>query len=215
MGSKVVNTGSVLNEKDEFLDRCTQVMHEDGSLSPLTDDLKEKLLAKIDGIAREGLRTLSIAMRDFEVYDRDDDVDPAEGDMDEQDRRDKGAHLEQKLTLLAVTGIKDPVREDVPSSVKRVHGAGVRVIMITGDKLETARTIARECGILDDDANSIQGPDFRKLSLEEQKELLKTLQVMARSSPQDKFDLVTVCVGQYGRWRDEVMVGRGDGGVQV
>jgi hypothetical protein len=66
--------------------------------------------------------------------------------------------------------------QEVPEAVRKCQQAGILVRMITGDNVLTAKSIAREIGILTDGA-SIEGPDFRKMTPEEQRELLKTLQV--------------------------------------
>ena len=71
-----------------------------------------------------------------------------------------------------------------------VQRAGIMVRMVTGDNLHTAKSIARECGILTDDGTALEGPVFRKLSEEDMKKALETLQVLARSSPTDKYTLV-------------------------
>ena len=77
----------------------------------------------------------------------------------------------------------------MPEAVRKCQMAGIKVRMITGDNVLTARSIAAEIGILTDGA-AIEGPDFRKMTPEEQREILKTMQVMARCSPQDKLTMV-------------------------
>jgi Ca2+-transporting ATPase len=97
---------------------------------------------------------------------------------------------EDDLTALCLVGIKDPVRAAVPAAVATCQRAGIRVRMVTGDNIHTARHIARECGILTPGGVAIEGPDFRKMSEAEMLAFLPSLQVMARSSPQDKYVLV-------------------------
>jgi Ca2+-transporting ATPase len=81
------------------------------------------------------------------------------------------------------------VKQEVPGAVKQCQDAGIKVRMITGDNVLTARSIATEIGILTDGI-AIEGPDFRKMTPEQQREILKTMQVMARCSPQDKLTMV-------------------------
>ena len=83
-----------------------------------------------------------------------------------------------------------PATPQVPDAVAVVQRAGIMVRMVTGDNLHTAMSIARECGILTDDGTALEGPVFRKLPEEEMKKALETLQVLARSSPTDKYTLV-------------------------
>ncbi|CAN1343036.1 Calcium-transporting ATPase 2, plasma membrane-type [Linum perenne] len=89
-----------------------------------------------------------------------------------------------------IVGIKDPVRPGVKESVAVCHAAGIAVRMVTGDNINTAKAIARECGILTDDGIAIEGPVFREKSQAELLELVPKIQVMARSSPLDKHTLV-------------------------
>jgi Ca2+-transporting ATPase len=87
-------------------------------------------------------------------------------------------------------GIKDPVRPGVKDAVRLCHEAGIKVRMVTGDNLNTAIAIARECGILTEDGEAIEGTEFRKLDSDARKKRIPKLQVMARSAPSDKLILV-------------------------
>jgi P-type Ca2+ transporter type 2C len=98
--------------------------------------------------------------------------------------------LSQDLTLIAITGIEDPLREGVRDSVMKCHKAGVTVKMCTGDNVLTARSIASQCGIFTPGGIIMEGPVFRKLSTPERIEIVPRLQVLARSSPEDKKVLV-------------------------
>ncbi|KAJ6915586.1 LOW QUALITY PROTEIN: calcium-transporting ATPase 1 chloroplastic-like [Populus alba x Populus x berolinensis] len=88
------------------------------------------------------------------------------------------------MELEGIVGIKDPVRPGVKESVALCRSAGITVRMEI--IINTAKAIARECGILTDDGIAIEGPDFREKSLEELLQLVPKIQVMARSSPLDK-----------------------------
>jgi magnesium-transporting ATPase (P-type) len=155
---------------------CDSYLASDGSRQPLTDSVREEVAGHIATMAGRGLRTLGLAVADV------DDVGGVAGLED-------APAPDMRMTLVAVIGIRDPPREEVPEAVRKCQQAGILVRMITGDNVLTAKSIAREIGILTDGA-SIEGPDFRKMTPEEQRELLKTLQVMARCSPQDKLTLV-------------------------
>ncbi|KAL5620980.1 hypothetical protein FOBRF1_004226 [Fusarium oxysporum] len=124
----------------------------------------------IMAFARKSLRTIGLVYKDFEEMPDLENL----GD----------------LTLLGIVGIQDPVREGVPQAVQNARRAGVVTRMVTGDNLVTARAIATECGIFTDGI-VMEGPDFRKLSEEELDKIIPRLQVLARSSPDDKRILVT------------------------
>jgi P-type Ca2+ transporter type 2C len=98
--------------------------------------------------------------------------------------------LAKDLTLIGIVGIEDPLREGVRAAVAKCHKAGVTVKMCTGDNILTARSIASQCGIFTTGGIIMEGPVFRKLSQSEMVEIVPRLQVLARSSPEDKKILV-------------------------
>jgi Ca2+-transporting ATPase len=94
------------------------------------------------------------------------------------------------LTLICITGIEDPLRAGVRDAVASCGKAGVRVKMCTGDNVLTARSIAQQCGIYTAGGIIMEGPHFRTLSPDTMKAIVPRLQVLARSSPDDKRMLV-------------------------
>lgn len=114
------------------------------------------------------------------------------------------------MTLFAIVGIQDPLRPNVSEAVQQCKHAGVTVRMVTGDNVETAKAIARECGIYDETHSSpysvMEGPSFRRLPLEEMQVAVRSLRVLARSSPDDKRMLVKALKDQ-----DEIVAVTGDG----
>ncbi|CAJ0829381.1 10728_t:CDS:2, partial [Entrophospora sp. SA101] len=127
----------------------------------------------IESFANDSLRTITVAYRDFEQWPPKDVT--ALNDDDEV----KYEYLAEKLTLIAIFGIEDPLRDGVKEAVEDCKRAGVYVRMVTGDNISTARSIAIQCG-----------PDFRKLSSDKMQRIIPKLQVLARSSPEDKRILV-------------------------
>ncbi|KZV47281.1 calcium-transporting ATPase 11, plasma membrane-type [Dorcoceras hygrometricum] len=170
------------------LEKCDQIVGKKGESVPLSQEQKKDITSVINGFASEALRTLCIAFKDVEEsYDE--------------------SILDDNYTLLAVIGIKDPVRPGVKEAVKTCLNAGIVVRMVTGDNIHTAKAIARECGILTDDGIAIEGPDFREKSNQEMQEIIPKLQVMARSLPLDKHKLVTLLRKEF----NEVVAVTGDG----
>jgi Ca2+-transporting ATPase len=106
--------------------------------------------------------------------------------------------------LLGLVGIADPVREEVPAAVRACLGAGVRVVMITGDHPETARAIARAAGIAPIDL--LTGSELDLLSGAALSARLATLTVVARAHPEHKLRLVEALSA-----RGEVVAMTGDG----
>jgi Ca2+-transporting ATPase len=94
------------------------------------------------------------------------------------------------MTFLGLVGIQDPLRKGVSESVADCIKAGVFPRMVTGDNINTAKAIAKECGIYTPGGLAMEGPEFRKMSKHEQREIIPKLQVLARSSPEDKRVLV-------------------------
>lgn len=128
--------------------------------------------------ARKSLRTIGLAYKDFAADELPD--------MESED----GNPLKD-LVFLGVVGIQDPVRPGVPEAVQNAVRAGVTTRMVTGDNIITARAIATECGIFTEGGIVMEGPEFRRLSEAELDATIPRLQVLARSSPEDKRILVT------------------------
>ncbi|KAL0431497.1 UNVERIFIED_CONTAM: Calcium-transporting ATPase 2, plasma membrane-type [Sesamum radiatum] len=152
---------------------CDKVINSNGEVVPIDEASCKYLKETIEQFANEALRTLCLAYTELENGFSAEDAIPASG-----------------YTCIGIVGIKDPVRPGVRESVALCRSAGVTVRMVTGDNINTAKAIARECGILTDDGIAIEGPVFREKSLEELLELIPKIQVMARSSPLDKHTLV-------------------------
>ena len=132
------------------LERCTAQMHADGSAAALSEAEKHGMLREMQA---GGLRLLAVAFRNLP------DADPAAANLDgscgaaaaaagPEESGGVPADAEEDLTLVAVFGIADRVRPEVPGAVGACQDAGVRVRMLTGDNKVTAAMIAMECGII-------------------------------------------------------------------
>ena len=156
---------------------------------------KAALDAQLSEYQNRAMRTLGFA------YQEVDDADTVIAN---------GAVVAQNLTFTGVVAISDPVRPDVPASVKECLEAGIRVIIVTGDTSGTAKEIARQIGIWDDakngDADIITGPDFAALSDEEVQSRVGDLVIISRARPMDKKRLVEAL-----QKNNEVVAVTGDG----
>lgn len=151
-------------------------------VSDLTPSDAMALRATIEAYARGSLRTIGLVYRDYPSW-------PPPGVHADEDGHVKLAELLRGLVFLGVVGIQDPVRPGVPEAVAKAKKAGVAVRMVTGDNAVTAKAIATECGIYTDGV-IMEGPAFRALSDADMTAVVPRLQVLARSSPEDKRVLV-------------------------
>lgn len=151
----------------------------------LTGEHKEALNDIITTYASRSLRTIAFLYKDFEEWPprgaKRQDGDPKLADFDD---------VNQDMVFLGVVGIQDPLRPGVPKAVEDCRRAGVKVRMVTGDNMLTAKAIATECGIYTEGGLIMEGPTFRQLSNRQKDEIIPSLQVLARSSPDDKRILV-------------------------
>ncbi|KAJ0792630.1 putative P-type Ca(2+) transporter [Helianthus annuus] len=175
-----------------ILNMCDKIINEDGEIVQMSDKQRKAITDVINGFACEALRTICLAFKDLETGSTSDNSNDIP---------------ESNYTVIAVVGIKDPVRPGVKEAVKTCLDAGIMVRMVTGDNINTAKAIAKECGILTADGLAIEGPEFREKSDEQLKDIVPRIQVMARSLPLDKHKLVTFLRNEL----KEVVAVTGDG----
>ncbi len=149
----------------------------------IDDHSRENISRTIIFYANQTLRTIALCYRDFDTWP------PRHMSLDEAGEVPFDS-LAQDLTLIAITGIEDPLRPGVSEAVAKCLHAGVGVKMCTGDNVLTARSIATQCGIFTPGGIIMEGPVFRQLSHSDMIEVVPRLQVLARSSPEDKKVLV-------------------------
>ncbi|CDJ60265.1 Ca2+-ATPase, putative [Eimeria maxima] len=145
---------------ERVLQLCNGVMTASGQIQKLQAEHKKEVEdCIIDGMAREALRTICIAYREFDVNDLPN--------WKEKQPAPKQLFLvaEQDLICLGIFGIQDPVRDEVPGAVERCHQAGINVRMVTGDNLITAKAIAKKCHIFNEERGDLAmlGPEFTQL----------------------------------------------------
>ncbi|KAE8673598.1 Calcium-transporting ATPase 8, plasma membrane-type [Hibiscus syriacus] len=180
---------------------CTSYLNTNGETISMDEEKVAFFEKAIETMAAGSLRCVAIAYRSYE----------GEKVPTNEEELAQWAVPENDLVFLAVVGIKDPCRPSVKESVQLCQKAGVKVRMVTGDNLKTARAIALECGILTPDAdasdsNLIEGKVFRSLTDSQREEVAEKLSVMGRSAPNDKLLLV-----QALRRRGHVVAVTGDG----
>ena len=167
---EVMNNGKVVTyikgAPEKIIEKCTSYVDKSGQIHELSN--KEPLTNYIDTQAKRSMRLLAVAK--------------VEGTDDEKD-----------LTLLCVISIRDNVRKEAVDAIKEVQNAGIQVVMVTGDRKETAVAIAKEAGLLlNDDDVALTSAEMAEKSDEELKSILPKLRVVSRALPTDKSRLVRV-----------------------
>ncbi|XP_012582297.1 PREDICTED: plasma membrane calcium-transporting ATPase 4 isoform X4 [Condylura cristata] len=190
-----------------ILRKCNRILDKKGDVVPFKNkDRDEMVRTVIEPMACEGLRTICIAYRDF---------NNAEPMWDNENE------ILTELTCIAVLGIEDPVRPEVPDAIAKCKRAGITVRMVTGDNINTARAIATKCGILTpgEDFLCLEGKEFNRLIRNEKGEVEQEkldkvwpkLRVLARSSPTDKHTLVKGIIDSTIGEQRQVVAVTGDG----
>ncbi|KRG07258.1 plasma membrane calcium-transporting ATPase 1 isoform X13 [Drosophila mojavensis] len=201
-----------------IMKKCAFIYGHEGTLEKFTRDMQERLIREvIEPMACDGLRTISVAYRDFvpgkaainEVH------------IDTEPNWDDEENIMSNLTCLCVVGIEDPVRPEVPDAIKKCQRAGITVRMVTGDNINTARSIASKCGILrpNDDFLILEGKEFNRRIRDSNGDIQQhlidkvwpKLRVLARSSPTDKYTLVKGMIDSTVTDNREVVAVTGDG----
>ncbi|XP_041835253.1 plasma membrane calcium-transporting ATPase 1-like isoform X3 [Melanotaenia boesemani] len=191
------------------LRKCSHILDSQGQPRVFKPKDRDEMVRKvIEPMACDGLRTICVAYRDF----------PAEAGEPNWDNEND---ILNELTCIAVVGIEDPVRPEVPEAIAKCQRAGITVRMVTGDNINTARAIATKCGILQpgEDFLCLEGKEFNQQIRNdkgevEQERLDKVwpkLRVLARSSPTDKHTLVKGIIDSTVGETRQVVAVTGDG----
>lgn len=158
------------------LAQCKNVLYSYGLKD--AKDSEFEINELLTGYQIKAMRTLGFA---YEVVE------------DNMDRFENGKLVNTNLTFIGVAAISDPIRSDVPGSVRNCLDAGIDIKIVTGDTLGTAKEIGRQIGILnsfDENGSIITGADFEKLNDEDALGMVHKLRIMCRARPTDKQRLV-------------------------
>lgn len=155
------------------LDLCDSVTIDDRSV-PLDESTRKYFLDQNNALAENGMRVLGIAYKKLQ----------------EGSSFDRISGIESRLTYIGLTGMIDPPRPEVKESVRQCKGAGIEVVMITGDQKPTAIAIARDLGIFQEGDTAISGIDLNEMSDDQLREKAGSIKVYARTSPEQKLRIV-------------------------
>ena len=152
---------------ERLLTKATKMLDENGNVVAID---KKKINDKIDRLAERAMRVLSFAYSESELIEDT---------------------LPDDLVMVGFVGIRDDVRTEAKQAIKEVQNAGVQVVMITGDRKETAVAIAKEAGLLNSKSDvALTSEELNKMSDKEVKAILPNLKVIARALPTDKSRMV-------------------------
>lgn len=165
---------AVKGAPEAVIDVCDRVMAPDGP-SPMDNRARAGWETRSAAAAGEGLRLLALALK----YTDNADADPYGG-----------------LMLVGLVCLRDPLRKDVPDAIRASRAAGVRVVMLTGDHADTAKTIARQAGLGDGDLTVVEGTELAGIDAETASDAecrrILSADVFARVAPETKLTLVAL-----------------------
>jgi P-type Ca2+ transporter type 2C len=157
------------------LARCIKILVDSNPLS-MANEMKARILAANNEMAKKGLRVLALAYKDL------------------QESSSPQQNIENNLMFLGLVGIMDPPRKEAIDSIAQCKSSGINVIMITGDHELTAAAVAREIGIIDDTAIHegvmISGQDLETMDLTTLSEKVDSIKIYSRVSPEHKLKIV-------------------------
>lgn len=154
---------------EKLIEHCTKVMDSSGEIVENND--KNALSNAITAMTSNAMRCIAVTIADGNLVENE---------------------IPNDMTFLGIIGVVDPVRDEVPSAVKTAHKAGIQVIEITGDCIETAVAVATECGIYKNGDLALTNDEFEEMSDDEVKSIIPRLRVISRCSPNTKLRLVTL-----------------------
>lgn len=152
---------------DEILERCSYIRI-NGKDVPMSRQYREKIQETLKGFTGEALRVLALGMRTGE-----------------------SSLKEEELVFIGMAGMADPVRPEAEKAVEEFKHAGVKTIMITGDRSDTAFAIAKELGIADKPQQCMSGEELQKMDKKTLHEKLPGVRVFAHVSPEHKVRIVS------------------------
>jgi P-type Ca2+ transporter type 2C len=213
LGNRSLSSPLLLVSKgapEMILSRCSQLKLEDGTVIPITDQIRSQLFHQIQELSQRPLRVIGLAYKDST------DLKTTLMDLKIEDLSRPFSFsaqyesLESNLVFTGLCGITDPLRDGIKASLKKCQEAGIRVLMMTGDSRETALSIGYQAGIFntssspsssssssssseygEDNQGIISGKEFNQLSTSQQVAFLKNLspqrnKIFYRMESQDK-----------------------------
>jgi len=158
---------------DVLLDRCTR-FYNNGNIFDLSFSKRNSLKKRNEDLANRALRIIAVAYIDLDILPKN---------LDDN-------FIENNLIFVGFIGMIDPPREGVKESIKRCKEAGIKIAMITGDHVATAKAIAEDLGILRKNEICITGKELDRISQKDLEKNIMKYSVFARVTPEHKVRIV-------------------------
>lgn len=156
---------------ERIIDVCTKMHMKNSEIREMSKEDIQSLKESIRVLTTRSMRCIALAEKNEPLEENE---------------------LPNDMIFTAIIGVVDPVREEVPYAVKKAYEAGIQVIEITGDCIETAVAVAEECGIYKEGDVALANDEFEVMTDEQIKEIIPSLRVISRCSPNTKLRLVTL-----------------------
>ncbi len=155
---------------ERLLEKAYKYLDSDGEIKNIN---KEDLDKKIDSLAEKAMRVLAFGYSESKLTQN---------------------AINEDIVIIGFVGIRDDVRAEAREAIEEVQSAGIQVVMITGDRLETAIAIAKDAGLLkESSARALSSAELNSMSDDEVKEIIPYIRVIARALPTDKSRMVRLC----------------------
>lgn len=158
---------------EKILPRCTSVLLRKGE-SKLAKEEKHRMLAESQSLGQQGMRVLALAYRQVPKLPKY-----------------TSANTERSLVFVGLVAMEDPPRPEVSDAIALCQSAGIRVVMITGDSLQTAQAIASRVGLLHESQDALDGAQLEEMDDQQLSYAIKSTAVFARATPEQKYRIVS------------------------
>lgn len=155
---------------ERLLEKAVKYLNENGEVKTID---KAVLDRKIDELASKAMRVLAFGYSEKEMTEN---------------------KINDDIVIIGLVGIRDDVRPEARDAIEEVQGAGIQVVMITGDRLETAIAIAKDAGLLKEPGDrALSSAQLNEMTDDEVKKMIPNIKVIARALPTDKSRMVRLC----------------------
>ena len=170
--AQVPSTGKTFYKgaPERLLDKATKYLDANGEIKTIDRPVLDR---KIDELAAKAMRVLAFGYSEKDLVEN---------------------QINDDLVIIGLVGIRDDVRPEAKEAIEQVQHAGIQVVMITGDRLETAIAIAKDAGLLKESSDvALSSAQLNEMSDEEVKKIIPNIRVIARALPTDKSRMVRLC----------------------